>query len=430
MDINRLKEAVNKLSTEDIVRNTLTKFPKEDDILNNALSELKLITCTPDMFSDTKIHAVNNEYNFGILLIGENKPTGAYLDTAEAYYYVLNENDKTITQTPKYSKACACYYPIEDIISVKTSDEYVELSNTIDFKSTTLSVTDEDIEHFKKFATAHKNWCGTIFKQKSRIDLFYETISAVFKPYVDAIPEKVIRTKKSRTNIHLNNEFLYYYTIYIKGSYDGMRLLAVDELEGKQEEFFGEFDNKHITAEVKKTFENLDLGETLENLLYDFFSENSRAKDEPEFEITFGVYLYDDDDGEQEFIKYKFEGNNFIVNTQPVKVMAAVSSKYYHFSTFYNWDLLEIKIPEVVIPMSKNVIKYYVDKKIEYVYFTDSHNAFDIELSSIMCDILEPKFKENNIKIISVNFSTRAISDNYNCAHISFTIKNPLLQGE
>lgn len=433
MDLEKLKNAGKALPNDEHVKQIIARFPNEKDEFTNTLHSLTMVPCTKELFGENGVHAISKAYNFGVMLSLMKKPNEVYyIDTGKAYYYILNETEKTITQKPIYGEAQARYYKTTPARDVIQNDEYIALSDTVTFKSTTLSVSDEDIEEFKKYATKHRKYGLNLVSDKyNEYAVFRELLDKIYKPFVDNIPEKIITTYHNYMSDKSNSTYFCYYTIYLEGNSLGMSLLAQDELEGKQDEIFGGLNSKQVTATVLSTFANRNLGDDIENLLYEFFTENPQAKNEPEFNLTLGVYFDEEDDGDlDDVITSKFEGLNLIVNTQPIKVVGAISQKDYlgkEFSPFYNWNLFEIKIPEVTIPVSQNVIDYYVKKRLNFVHWSSSSSVLGRFLYERMYEVIKPKLLENKIKVTSgYYFHADIFNKDLNCQSVTLTIKNPI----
>ena len=439
MDLERLKQAgqeTNFKTNKEVIKSVIAKFPNEKDAFTDAMQSFNVVNCKKEMYREDKLRPYNKQYHFGFLFTSTflGKPQGIYLDTMEAYYYILDEENKTLTQVPKYNTATACYFPVDDLYTcVRARDEadFLPLSNTITFKSTSIAVTDMEITEFKKFVQAERNMDSTVNGcSYSDVHIIKDALG-IFKPFIDNIPEKVITTEiRFAGESGKSSKFIEGYTVYIEGSSDGMKLLAKRELEEKQHEIFGDLNTKQISQEITKALQTEDLSEPLENLFYDFFSASPKAKTEKEFLLTIGAYFNKDDDGTESVIHYDWSDSALVVNTDPVNVVAVLSSadEYVsHFSSFFNWEFLKINIPEVVIPMSKNVMKYRYDL---CVYFSDSGTVLDYKLDDVIYDTLKPRLIENNIKINTAKWYSDVISDKLNCVYIGFVIKNPLLQGD
>ena len=438
MDLERLKQAgqeTNFQTNKEVIKSIIAKFPNEKDTFTDAMQSFNVVNCKKEMYSEDKIHQYNKQYHFGFLFTTPfiGKPQGIYLDTLEAYYYILDEENKTLTQVPKYNMATACYFPIDnlyDCVRARDEADFLPLSNTITFKSTSIVLTDMEITEFKKFVQANHNMSSTVNGCSYNDVHIIKDALGIFKPFIDNIPEKVIATElRFAGDIDRSSKFIECYTVYIEGSSDGMKLLAKRELEEKQQEIFGNLNTEQITQEITKALQTEDLSEPLENLFYDFFSASPQAKTEKEFLLTIGAYFYKDDDGDMKVINYKWGDSALVVNTDPVNIVAVLSpAQDYgsYFSSFFNWEFLKINIPEVVIPMSKNVMNYRYDL---CVYFSDSGTVLDFKLDDVLWNTLKPRLIENNLKIKSMKYSD-VISGNINCVTIGFVIKNPLLQGD
>lgn len=439
MDLERLKQAgqeTNFKTNKEVIKSIIAKFPNEKDAFTDAMQSFNVVNCKKEMYREDKLHPYNKQYHFGFLFTSTflGKPQGIYLDTLEAYYYILDEENKTLTQVPKYNTATACYFPVDnlyDCVGARDEANFLPLSDTITFKSTSIALTDMEITEFKKFVQAERNMDSTVNGcSYNEYDVIKKALD-IFKPFIDNVPEKVIATDRRFAGERGRaSKFIDGYTVYIEGSSDGMQLLAKRELEEKQLEIFGNLNTKQITQEITKALQTEDLSEPLENLFYDFFSASPQAKTEKEFLLTIGAYFNKDDDGTERVIHYDWSDSALVVNTDPVNVVAVLSSadEYVsHFNSFFNWEFLKINIPEVVIPMSKNVMKYRYDL---CVYFSDSGTVLDYKLDDVIYDTLKPRLIENNIKINTAKWYSEVISDKLNCVYIGFVIKNPLLQGD
>lgn len=240
MDLEKLKNAGKALPNDEFVKQIIARFPNEQDEFTNTLTSLNMVPCTKELFGENGIHAINKAYNFGIMFSSKKKPTAVYIDTGEMYYYILNEAEKTITQQPKYGKAQARYYKIADAYKITPSDEYMALSDTATFKSTTLAVSDEDIEEFKKYAIKNRHFGMNLVQDNyNEYVVIRQSLDKLYKPFVDNISEKIITTDHHYVSGHLlDNMYFCYYSLYLEGSFTGMKLLAQDELETKKEEIF------------------------------------------------------------------------------------------------------------------------------------------------------------------------------------------------
>ena len=153
MDLERLKQAgqeTNFQTNKEVIKSVIAKFPNERDAFTDAMQSFNVVNCKKEMYREDKIHPYNKQYHFGFLFTSTflGKPQGIYLDTLEAYYYILDEENKTLTQVPKYNTATACYFPVENIydcIRARDEADFLPLSNTITFKSTSITITDMEI---------------------------------------------------------------------------------------------------------------------------------------------------------------------------------------------------------------------------------------------------------------------------------------------
>lgn len=442
MDLERLKQAgqeTNFKSNKEVIQSIITKFPKEKDAFTDDMQSFNVVNCKKEMYCEGKLYPHNKQYHFGFLFTTTyfGKPQGIYLDTLEAYYYILDEENKTLTQVPKYKTATACFFPVEslyDCVRARDEADFLPLSNTITFKSTSIALTDMEITEFKKFVQEQRNMSSMISIVKGCSYNEYDVVKnalGILKPFIDNIPEKVIATNRQFAGERGKaSKLIDCYTAYIEGSSAGMKLLAQRELEEKQLEIFGHLNKDQITQEITKALQTEDLSEPLENLFYDFFSASPQAKKEREFMLTIGAYFDKEDEGDKRVIHYNWSDSALVVNTDPIHIVAVLSSaKEYgsSFRSFFNWEFLKINIPEVVIPMSKNVINQRYNL---FVYFSDSGTVLDYQLDDVIYDTLKPRLIENNLKVNSMRKYSDVISDKINCVNIAFIIKNPLLQGD
>ena len=167
MDLEKLKNAGKALPSKEYVKQIIARFPNEKDELINTVSSLTMVPCTKEMFGENGIHQTIKEYNFGFMITKIKEPTENYLYTGETYYYILNEAEKTITQQPRFDTIQARYYN-SDPYEIKSSEEYIALSDTITFKSTTLPVSDDDIEEFKKYIVKERDYGGWLVSDEYR----------------------------------------------------------------------------------------------------------------------------------------------------------------------------------------------------------------------------------------------------------------------
>lgn len=418
MDLDKLRQTYNEIEPADnIVAGILSRFPNEEEMLKNDLSGLKLNT------SINQIKAPNHLYTFCIDFDYISKPAGVYLDSFEVYYYVLNEEDKTITQLPKFKQAIARFYPAE--ILHRDSTDRIDLSDIITFKATTISVSDKEIEGFKRYAKTNK---GFVYKavMPSKYDKyvsFHEALS-IFKPLIDGISEKVLTTNSNSFDIEKNKHFVSYYTVYTEGSKEGLLLLAKQERDEKIDDVID--DPNRIGALVLKAFDN-DFGDKLESLFYEFFGETAEGKKAPELYLSFAVYFDKNDDGDNDYLDVKYQGSEVVVTTPPLKVLAVLSAGPYA-SKVFDWDFMEINIPELHIPISENLVNHKYEV---YLHSPSSGYLFSYELADDIARTIKPILIENKIKGVERVHQLPPITGlDFNYAGVTYKIQNPLVQGD
>ena len=150
MDLDKLRQAGEGRPNEDIIRDIFARLPNEKEIFTNTLTSVKVIP-------SNEIKPVKNEYTFGYYFQRNKEPEGIVLNCYEAYLYVLDEDNKTITQYPKNSSVVAQYYPIH-MCNVTSNKDGINLSDVVPFKTTTISVTDTEIKEFKRYVKAHNGY--------------------------------------------------------------------------------------------------------------------------------------------------------------------------------------------------------------------------------------------------------------------------------
>lgn len=420
MDLDKLRQAGEGRPNEDIIRDIFARLPNEKEIFTNTLTSIKV---TPS----NQIKPVNKEYTFGYYFQQNKKPEGIFLNCYEAYWYVLDEDNKTITQLPKNRSVVAQYYPIH-MCDVKSDKDGINLSDVVPFKTTTISITDTEIREFKRYVKANNGY------SKDFIDDYYdervvkEVMPGVFKSLVDNLPEKIITTDMGHHFLMNGGDFwVMGYWLYLEGNDWGMRLLAEREVKKKIKEAIGEFDSRQLNDGIINSLSNADLGDALENLFYEFFTESYNGKHAQKFNISIGVYFDEEDDGEDEPINEEYQGSNLVIKTNPVKVFAEITKEDYEddFNSFVKMNFYTINIPDVVIPVSENVINH---KKNIHLFFGSSGTVFSSKLDDQMRPILKEKLMDNKIKVLSDKY--RRLGWNFPCEGVSFTIQNPLVQGD
>lgn len=418
MDLDKLRQAGGDRPNEDIIRDIFARLPNEKDTFIDVLTSVKV---TP---SD-KIQPVKNEYTFGFYFQRNKAPKGIVLDCYEAYWYVLDEDNQTISQFPKYSSVVAQYYPV-DMSDVYSDTDGISLSNVVPFKTTTIKVSGAEMKAFKRFVTVNNG------SDKQFIDDYYderimeEVVQTKFKPIVSNIPEKIITTDTGHHFAMHHNTFLVMaYYIYIEGNAWGLRLLAEREVKQKIEESVGRFDNKHIRAGIENALSNDDFSEELENLFYDFFTENYKGKQASKLKFSLGVYWdTEENDDNYQPVNGEYQGSSLVIKTDLIKVSAKLSSADYldDIGEFCQIDFHTIKIPDVVIPVSENVINH---KDKIHLYFGNCHLDFDYKLQDSMRTIVKKRLMENKIKVLEYEFK-----DAFDYIGVSYIIQNPLVQGD
>jgi hypothetical protein len=421
MDLEKLRQAGEGRPNEDIIRDIFARLPNELEIFTDTLTSVKI---TPS----NQIKPVNKEYTFGYYFQHNKKPEGIFLNCYEAYWYVLDEDNKTISQVPKYSSVLAQYYPIH-MCNVTSNKDGINLSEVVPFKTTTISVTDTEIKEFKRYVKAHNGY------SKDFIDDYYDervvkdVIPGVFKSIVDNIPEKITTTEMGHHFLMNGGNFwVMGYWLYLEGNDWGMRLLAEREVKKKVREAIGEFDHKQLNEGIINALSTADLGDALENLFYEFFTESYNGKQAQKFNLSIGVYFdEDDEDGEEEPINGEYQGSNLVIKTNPIKVFAEITKEDYmdEFSSFDKMDFYTINIPDVVIPVSENVINH---KKDVNLFFGTSGTIFSHKLEDQMRPVIKEKLMDNKIKVLSNKY--QRMGWNFPCEGVSFTIQNPLMNGD
>lgn len=415
MDLDKLRQTYNELEPADnIVAGILSRFPKEEEMLKNDLSELKL---NPSI---KQIKAPNHLYTFCIDFDCISKPAGVYLDPLEAYYYVLNEEDKTITQLPKFKQAIARFYPVE--IWHRDSKDRMDLSDNITFKSTTISVSDKEIEGFKRYAKTNKGWVyQTFLPCKYNKYTTLEKALSIFKPLIDGISEQVLTTCFNVCDIEKYTHFVSSYTVYTEGSKEGLLLLAERERDEKIDDVID--DPNRIGTIVLKALENNGFGDKLESLFYEFFGETAEGKKAPKLNLSFAVYFDKNDEGDNYYLDVNYQGSEVVVTTPTLKVLAVLSAGPYA-SKVYDWNFMEIHIPELHIPISENLInhKYQV-----YLHSPSSSSLFSYDLIDDIDRTIKPILIESKIKVIERVYQLPPITGlEFNYAGVTYKIQNPL----
>ena len=421
MDLDKLRQAGEGRPNEDIIRDIFARLPNEKEIFTNTLTSVKVIP-------SNEIKPVKNEYTFGYYFQRNKEPEGIVLNCYEAYLYVLDENNKTITQYPKNSSVVAQYYPIH-MCDVKSDKDGINLSDVVPFKTTTISVTDTEIREFKRYVKTHNGY------SKDFIDDYYdervvkEVMPGVFKSLVDNLPEKIITTDMGHHFLMNGGDFwVMAYWLYLEGNDWGMRLLAEREVKKKISETIGGLDNKQVSEGIINALTNDDFGDALENLFYEFFTESYNGKQAQKFNLSIGVYFdEEDEEGEEEPVNGEFQGSSLVIKTNPVKVFAEITKEDYmdEFNSFCKMDFHTINIPDVVIPVSENVINH---KKNIHLYFGSSSTIFEYKLEEQMRTIFKEKLMDNKIKVLSSKYGR--LGWNFPYVGVSFTIQNPLVQGD
>jgi len=421
MDLDKLRQAGEDRPNEDIIRDIFARLPNEKEIFTNTLTSVKV---TPS----NEIKPVKMEYTFGFYFQRNKEPEGIILDCYETYWYVLDENNKTITQFPKNRSVVAQYYPIH-MCNVTSNKDGINLSDVVPFKVTTISVTDTEIKEFKRYVKAHNGY------SKDFIDDYYdervvkEVMPGVFKSLVDNIPEKITTTEMGHHFLMHGGDFwVMAYWLYLEGNDWGMRLLAEREVKKKIIEAIGEFDHRQVNEGIINALSNADLGDALENLFYEFFTESYNGKHAQKFNLSIGVYFdEEDEEGDEEPVNGEFQESTLVIKTNPVKVFAEITKEDYEdeFNPFYKMDFHTINIPDVVIPVSENVINH---KKDIHLFFGNSSTMFSHKLDDQLRTILKEKLMDNKIKVLSSKYGR--LGWNFPYAGVSFTIQNPLVQGD
>ena len=421
MDLEKLRQAGEGRPNEDIVRDIFARLPNEKEIFTDTLTSVKV---TPS----NQIKPVNKEYTFGYYFQHNKKPEGIFLNCYEAYWYVLDEDNKTISQVPKNSSVVAQYYPIH-MCDVKSNKDGINLSEVVPFKTTTISVTDIEIKEFKRYVKTHNGY------SKEFIDDYYDertvkdVMPGVFKSIVDNIPEKITTTEMGHHFLMNGGDFwVMGYWLYLEGNDWGMRLLAEREVKKKIRETIGEFDHKQVNEGIINALSTADLGDALENLFYEFFTESYNGKQAQKFNLSIGVYFDDEDtEGEEEPINGEFQESNLVIKTNPIKVFAGITKEDYddEFNSFDKLDFYTFNIPDVVIPVSENVINH---KKDIHLFFGTSSTVFSHKLEDHMRTIIKEKLMDNKIKVLSNKY--QRIGWNFPYVGVIFTIQNPLVQGD
>lgn len=421
MDLDKLRQAGEGRPNEDIIRDVFARLPNEKEIFTNTLNSVKVM-------SSNEIKPVNKEYTFGYYFQQNKKPEGIFLNCYEAYWYVLDEDNKTITQLPKNRSVVAQYYPIH-MCDVKSDKDGINLSDVVPFKTTTISVTDTEIREFKRYVKANNGY------SKDFIDDYYdervvkEVMPGVFKSLVDNLPEKIITTDMGHHFLMNGGDFwVMGYWLYLEGNDWGMRLLAEREVKKKISETIGGLDNKQVSEGIINALTNDDFGDALENLFYEFFTESYNGKQAQKFNLSIGVYFdEEDEEGEEEPVNGEFQGSSLVIKTNPVKVFAEITKEDYmdEFNSFCKMDFHTINIPDVVIPVSENVINH---KKNIHLYFGSSSTIFEYKLEEQMRTIFKEKLMDNKIKVLSSKYGR--LGWNFPYVGVSFTIQNPLVQGD
>lgn len=173
---------------------------------------------------------------------------------------------------------------------------------------------------------------------------------------------------------------------------------------------------------------NDDLGDALENLFYEFFTESYNGKHAQKFNLSIGVYFdEEDEEGEKEPVNGEFQESTLVIKTNPIKVFAEITKEDYEdeFNSFVKMDFHTINIPDVVIPVSENVINH---KKDIHLFFGNSSTMFGHTLTDQMRPILKEKLMDNKIKVLSYKY--KRLDWDFPYVEVSFTIQNPLVQGD
>lgn len=419
MDLDKLRQTYNDIEPADnIVAGILSRFPKEDEILKNDLSALNLNT------SINQIKAPNHTYTFCIDFDCISKPEGIYLDPFEAYYYVLNEEDKTITQLPKFKQAIARFYPAE--ILHRNSTDRMDLSDAITFKATTISVSDKEIEGFKRYAKTNKGFAykAVMPSKYSKYATLEEALS-IFKPLIEGIPENVLTNHSNAYEIERYQHFVSYYTVYTEGSKEGLLFLAEQERDDNIDKVID--DPKRIGTIVLNALENNDFGDKLEALFYEFFGETAEGKKAPELYLSFAVYFDKNDEGDNYYLDVKYQGSEVVVTTPPLKVLAVLSAGTFGAKVF-DWDFMEINIPDLHIPISENLVNHKYEV---YLHSPSSGSLFSYDIIDDIARTIKPILIENKIKGIDRVFQLPPITGlEFNYAGVTYKIQNPLVQGD
>lgn len=424
MDLDKLRQAGEGRPNEDIIRDIFARLPNEKEIFTNTLTSVKV---TPS----NEIKPVKNEYTFGYYFQRNKEPEGVVLDCYEAYWYVLDEDNKTITQFPKNSSVVAKYYPIH-MCDVTSDKDGINLSSVVPFKVTTISVTDIEVEEFKRYVKTHNGYGKDFYDDYNDERVVKEVMPGIFKSLVDSLPEKIITTEMGHhflmNGTGRSTFWVMGYWLYLEGNDWGMQLLANREVKKKIIETIGEFDHKQVSEGIINALSTADFGDALENLFYEFFTESYNGKQAQKFNISIGVYFdEEDEEGEEEPVNGEFQESNLVIKTNPIKVFAEISKEDYmdEFNSFDKMDFYTFNIPDVVIPVSENVINH---KKGIHLFFGTSSTMFNHKLEEQMRPILKEKLMDNKIKVLSNKY--RRLDCNFPYVGVSFTVQNPLMTGD